>query len=493
MPSRDTNPAESKSFLGKYLLRDIIPIHFASHSSQAAVIPGAYLRSLSPARRATFNTLAIGLVAQGIIAISGVLAARILGPEDRGHLALYTLIAVIFVELGGLGLPTAMTYRIAKDPSQARAIVRALAPTIAGQVVLLVVIQTVLMAALFGNNHRHVVVAAAAVTLALVPSTLAQRYGLGILQGQQRFTWFNILRIASPAFYSAGIVALFLAGWHSLLAVTIGLVAGNVLAGTWALTVALRGLPADQSASRPSVRPMLRFGVKGMLGASNPVETFNLDQAVVGLALSPAALGLYVVGVAFTNLPGFVAKSIGLVAYPQVASQPTAPDVRRTVWRYFWFNLALGLAVIAPLELLSGWLVPLLFGHQFRGAIPITRILLVSAFFLAGRRVLSDGLRGAGFPGLGSVAEISTWFVLVPLLPLFVTLGGTQGVALALVIASGFALLLLMVLAHRRLGGGPDTVAWQPHSSIPISSPQPVGDLVRPKSALDPPSPTGHQ
>ena len=188
---------------------------------------------------------------------------------------------------------------------------------------------------------------------------------------------------------------------------------------------------------------MLRFGVKGMLGVANPVETFNLDQAIVGLVLSPAILGLYVVGVAFTNLPGFVAKSVGLVAYPQVASQLTAADARRAVWRYFWFNLALGSVVIVILELRSSWLVTLFFGSGFRGAIPITRILLVSSFFRAGRRVLSDALRGADFPGLGSLAEIASWVVLLPLLPLFVTLGGAQGVAFALVIASSVSLLWL--------------------------------------------------
>jgi O-antigen/teichoic acid export membrane protein len=403
------------------------------------------------------NTLAIGLAAQGTIAISGVLAARILGPEDRGHLALYTLIAAVFVELGGLGLPAATTYWIAKDPSRAGSVVRALAPTVGRQVALLMAIQTVLMAALFGGSHRHVVFVAGACSLALVPAALAQRYGLAILQGQRRYGWFNAVRITAPALYSAGILALFLVGWRSLLSVTLGLVAGNILAGALAMTVAFYGLPADHGDSRQSVRPMLRFGIKGMLGATNPIETFNLDQAVVGFALSPAALGLYVVGVAFTNLPGFISKSVGLIAYPQVASQPTATGARRAVWRYFWFNLVLGIAVIAPLELLTGWLVPLFFGQQFRGAIPITHILLISALLLASRRVLSDGLRGAGFPGLGSVAEVATWFVLVPSLALAVTLGGgAQGVAFALVIASGFALLLLMALAHRRLGTSPD-------------------------------------
>jgi O-antigen/teichoic acid export membrane protein len=413
--------------------------------------PRHYLSGLSPARRATLNTLGIGLAVQAIIVISGVLAARILGPEDRGHLALYTLIAIIFVELGGLGLPAAVTYRIARAPQDARAIIRALAPTIACQIVLLFIVQAILMGAIFSSGPRAELIVAALVSLALVPSILIQRYSLAVLQGQQRFTWFNLLRITPPTFYSAAILALFLAGWHSLLAVTTAFAAGNVLAGMWALTVALRGLPHGHHVTRPRLRPMLSFGIRGMLGASNPVETFNLDQAAVGLALSPATLGLYVVGVSFTNLPSFIAKSVGIVAYPQVASQSTPADSRRTLWRFFWFNLALGLLVIVPLEFLSGWLVPFFFGNNFRGAVPITHILLVSGFLLASRRVLSDGLRGAGLPGLGSIAEIASWLVLLPLLPIFVTWNGAQGVASALVISSAFALLLLMALAHRHL------------------------------------------
>jgi antigen flippase len=434
------------------------------------MLPVAYLRNLSPARRAMLGTLAIGLAVQGIIVFSGVLAARMLGPEGRGHLALYALIAAILVELGGLGLPTAMTYRIARDPANARAIARVLAPTIGTQVALLFVIQAALIEVLFSGSS-HDILAAATISLALVPSYLAQRYCLAILQGQQRFTWFNVVRVAQPAIYSTAMVALFLVGPRTLLAVTLGFVMSNVVIGLVALGVTLRGLPVDHDASQISLSSMLRFGVKGMLGASNPIETFNLDQAIVGLALSPADLGLYVVGVAFTNLPGFIAKSIGIVAYPRVASQNTASDVRRVVWRYFWLNLMLGFIVIAVLEILSGWLVPLFFGDQFRGAIPITRILLVSAFFLAGRRVLSDGLRGANFPGLGSVAELAAWFVLLPLLPLFAAWGGVQGVAFALVIASAFALLLLMAVARKQLNTAVSAVTWQPHQIAPMSGP----------------------
>ncbi len=66
---------------------------------------------------------------------------------------------------------------------------------------------------------------------------------------------------------------------------------------------------------------MLSFGVRGMLGASSPIEYYRLDQAVVGLFLAPVALGIYTVALAFTNLPRFVSTSVGMVAYPHVAAE----------------------------------------------------------------------------------------------------------------------------------------------------------------------------
>ena len=53
---------------------------------------------------------------QGLVLISGILVARILGVEGRGFLALLWLVAAILGTLGMLGLQQALTYWIVKDP-----------------------------------------------------------------------------------------------------------------------------------------------------------------------------------------------------------------------------------------------------------------------------------------------------------------------------------------------------------------------------------------
>ena len=95
------------------------------------------------------------------------------------------------------------------------------------------------MVVLFTGRHDNAFSGSRVYPLLLVPSLLVQRYSLAALQGQQRFTWFNILRVASPALYSAAIVAVILSGWRNLVAVTFALVLSNVIVAVWALVIVL--------------------------------------------------------------------------------------------------------------------------------------------------------------------------------------------------------------------------------------------------------------
>jgi O-antigen/teichoic acid export membrane protein len=202
------------------------------------------------------------------------------------------------------------------------------------------------------------------------------------------------------------------------------------------------------------------------------VETFRLDQALVGLFLEPLQLGLYIAALAFTNLPALISRSIGLIAFPRVASE--TDDRRRMVRRFYWLAVVtLGGSVLA-LELAAGRLVPLFFGDDFRDAVSMTRILLIGAFFYGVRRVLSDSASGAGAPGLASIAELSSWVVLLPLFGVLTPLYGAEGVAAALTIAYAVSLVTLLVLLRRSGVFRHDGIAPAAQSTnLPATDPSP--------------------
>ena len=419
---------------------------------------------LVPARGAVAGSLASGLLGQLMLLVSGILVARTLGPTDRGYLALLVLLPAVLQHIGTLGLPLATTYFIARDEADETAVRRNIALPAVAQAIVLVLLQAGLLVLLLEGDPDRVK-KAAIVSLALLPGALADMYGKALLQGQGRYGAFNTLRNATIFFYLAGIDVLLAFGVADLVGFAIAWVVANALSGAVTMAVALHGRPrAARDDDRVSRKRMFRFGIAGLLGSLSPVATFRLDQAVVGLFLSPEALGLYVAGLAFTNLPTVISRGVAMIALPEVAR--ATPERRRADTRRFvWLATGLSAAVVAVLILIAGELVPFLFGEDFADAVGITRILLVGAVFAGARRVLTDSVSGSGRPGLGSLAELSSWIILVPLLLLLTPLWGTEGVATALTVTSAISLLVLIALVRY----SDDSEVRQEGSSAPLT------------------------
>lgn len=425
---------------------------------------------LPAASRATIGAVLVGFGTQALLVVSGVLVARTLGPENRGYLALLALFPAILSELGNLGLPLAVTYYIARDRTHAAAIARSGVRPFLLQLAVLTAVHAVIVAILVGGEPRYVCTAGL-FTLMAVPASLAQRYGLAIMQGQRRFTAFNILRLLPAAAYVGAISAIFVVGSGELPLVALAWATSNLmvgaatlgLAGWGVLAPAFRG-PGDVQA--PSLGNMLRFGLRGLLGSVSPVQTLRADQAVVGLFLSPVALGLYVVALAFTNLPRFVAQSVGMVAYPSVAAHTDEAAARRSMWAFFWATVAMSVAIVAPLLLAAGRLVPLFFGDEFRGAARVTQILLPGTLVAGARGVLGETMKGRGHPTAGTLAEVAAWLWLAPALGVAVPLWGVNGVALSVstsyVVSFGVLLALAAACGEVPL---PSRVALSPRAA----------------------------
>jgi O-antigen/teichoic acid export membrane protein len=400
------------------------------------------------AGRPVAGAIAAGVYGQAALVVTGVIVARSLGPVDRGHLAFLLLFPSVLRQVGTLGLPSATTFFIARNNTLQTEIVRTIRTPVILQIVLLTIFQGVLLWALVDDEPSRVWTAGL-LTLGLLVGGVLLDYGLAILQGQGRFLSFNILRVLPVTTYAATIVLLLMLGEAELIWIMIAWVGANLCAAGVTVAVAAWKMPRSSGSEMPPSRlQLLRFGLKGLPGFTSPVETFRVDQAVIGLFLNPAALGLYVVGLSFTNLPRFIAQSIGMVAFPQVA-RGARESARRLMWQFCLLATILIAVVVVLLELAAGWLVPFFFGREFAGSVGVTRILLVGALFLGIRRVLSDAAKGAGHPGLGSIAEFVSWLSLLPLLVILVPHFGVEGVAAALSISSALSLATLVITLLR--------------------------------------------
>jgi O-antigen/teichoic acid export membrane protein/O-antigen ligase len=381
-----------------------------------------------------------------VLVASGVIVARSLGAEDRGYLALLVVISGICMLVGSLGIFSAVPYYLARDPDGSRRIMRSLRGLAVLQVVGTAAVQAVVLIAIAADDPQRVQVAAV-ISLLLPPGMFAYGYAEAILLGQQRFAAFNVFRAVPTTTYAAFVLVAFVLGVADIVVVMAIWAGANFVGGVLALAVAVRGLPRTaHDGPIPSRWTITAFGLKSLLGSVSPIETFRADQAIVGLFLSPVALGLYVVAQAFTNLPRVAAQSIGYIAYPRVAASPDRTEGRRVLWKYFFVGVVVTGAAVAILVVTADMLVGIFFGSDFAAAVPVAQILLFGTFFSAVRRVLTDGLRGLGHPGVGTIAEVSSWIVLVPAFVVLLPHGPT-GVALALTIAWAVSLGVALAFA----------------------------------------------
>lgn len=405
---------------------------------------GALVPDLNGMRRASAEAVVVGLIGQGTLVITGVLLARELGPRDRGYAALLALWPVIVSQLGELGLPNATAYFIARAPQAFPHIVGLIRSLAKRQIPVLVLCHALILAA-FLIGKPMAVIGAGVVTIVSVPANMASDYGLKMLQGQQRFRTLNLLRLVYPAVLCPGLLILLAVHQTALVAAMVALTLAACASGG-AFLIAALGFrpPLPLQDGSVSGRDLLRFGLQGWLGSVYVVDTFRLDQLAVGLFLSPVALGLYVVGFAFSNLPTLIAQSLAYIAYPGVAAGKDRAQRRRIMWQFFWIFATVSLAIVAALELTIAVLIPWFFGNQFAPSIGIARIALVGGLLLAARRILAETLRGAGYPVAGTLAEGVLLVVLLPALVVGGHYQGAEGVAGAVALA-GLASLLVLV------------------------------------------------
>jgi antigen flippase len=388
-----------------------------------------------------------GFAIQAVLILTGTLVARMLGPDGRGYLAALILWPWVITLFGNLGIPSALTYAIARDPSASRTLARWGLGFALPQALVLTALQAVWLLVILNGDPAHVR-AAGWLTLALVPALLAQQYGLGLLQGHMRLRLFNGLRLLPWALYALGVAVLFAVGEDAIRPILAVLLTGFLISGTACL---VNGLRVSRGDGTPAVdrRFLVSFGLRGLFSSFAAVNVFRPDQAVLALFLSPAALGLYVVGLSFTNLPYFVAKSVGLITFPWVASRSVKADARRTMWSLLWVTTGIAVVIVACLCATAHWLVPFFFGGEFTDAVGVTYIVLPGMIFLSARRVLSEGLKGRGYPLVGTIGELLSLAWAAVALAVFVPLWGIYGAAIALSSSYVVSLLLLLALAAR--------------------------------------------
>jgi O-antigen/teichoic acid export membrane protein len=376
--------------------------------------------------------------------ITGPVLARALGPDDRGALAAVLVPFVFSAFLVAFGIPEALTYFVARHPRLEARLTRVAIGIGLLNGILTAGVLWLLADVLLGDRPEvQPLFRALALTM---PIYMVMGNIRAVVIGKQAFGLINAERWLRTISRTLAIVV---AAFLGVLTVTSAawLTEGTALAVTVVLLIGLRVSPR----SRPStphtgaadLRPgtFTKYALQAWLGSLAGVLILRLDQTLMTPLSGTRELGYYAVAVAVAEVPVFAIQAITDIVFSKSA-RGTDPMLAARVSRCL-VVLTVATAVVGCA--LMSWGLPLLYGSDFRAAVPMAQILLVGTVFSAVASVLGYGLLAVGRPGVRSAVQFLAVGVNLPLV--FALVPAHGGVGAAWASAATYAVMALLTCA----------------------------------------------
>ena len=406
------------------------------------------LSIVAEVRQTASSNLLIILISFG----ASVLAARLLGPEQRGALAAAVVYVTLASAIADAGLNQAVPYFAARRKPDAAAVLGT----------------TCMLALLLGG-----VVAAAACALLVfyrvdspgalfylpsVPFSLLTTHLAAFMYGGGMLTQFNIVRVLQSALLLVALTVAALLGQPDVTAVLVAAVGLSVVLTAAVVLTLGRYVPFREWTIQGRIASgLLRYAVQSYLGNICWLFNSRLDQLVMSLVLPAAALGIYATAVSYAGVVFSFFSAFAMLAFAKASAvDGHAEDEIRAVIRHYarvsWLTgvpTAFAVAAAAP------WLYPVLFGSDFEAGVAPAMILCAGSVFLGINYTLSNGMRIRNQPLRPSIAEAVGVVVSITGLIYVLPRTGIVGAAIVSLLSyvTVFGILLLLSRAGRGVPG----------------------------------------
>jgi O-antigen/teichoic acid export membrane protein len=422
-------------------------------------------------------------VANGLILVCGVftslLSAWALGPAGRGDLLVITLWPPVCALLMTLGLDQAHRYWVAKDPlcistlfSNAILFAAVIGP-------LTLVLAEVIIPRIVGVRSPETMRLLRIYMIVNIPAALIQFLMIGLLEGARRFGWAGAARLSSFIVQALGYLLLWSYGRLTVQNAAITLIVAQFGAMSLSLFGVLREFKPRWQPGWQKWKQSLGYGVRDYPGVVADFTTLRLDQLLLTGIAPSAAIGLYFIAVRLSEITATMASSIADALMPEVAASH-AERAERLLGRSLRLTLYTHLLVLIPLWILAPVVLRRVYGESFLAATASLRILLLASVVLSVGGVMISGLRGLGYPGLGTIARLASAGVTIVALFLLLPRMGIAGAALASLLGYGVTMLIAGFWLVKKRGLGVWDSLRPRRADLPMAQ---LRSLIRPPLA----------
>jgi O-antigen/teichoic acid export membrane protein len=366
-------------------------------------------------------------------AISLIFTARLLGPSGRGTVAAALTWTLLFATLGYLSLGQVANHRATGRPVEEwlRPVLAVLMTMTAFVTLAGWVVAAALYALSDGKAFGTMPAWALVLGFASLPFLVWEQYGSWLLVAVGKISFYNRREVIGRTLGVALIVVLVGIAGAGVAGVLIALLIaqGVVAAAGW--TYLLRLTPGPLRPDRAVLRSMVLDGLKLHF---NAVGAFLFAEAAVLIVQSvrgPAETGPFQVAVQLLTVAFLIPQATSMVLFGEVtrlgANRAWAAN-RRVLFTLCAFMVL----VAAAGYLLAPTLVPLVFGDDFRSAVPVFQILVLGVVGQTSSSVMAPQWIGRGLFWQSSLLTLALGLCNVLACTLLVHAYGMKGAAYSL-------------------------------------------------------------
>lgn len=398
-------------------------------------------------------TLGAKVVIAAASMLAGVIIARWLDAASVGIIASLNVITLLTVTFGGIGMPSAITYLVARDRQRIVSILcnaiifAAFAGILLG---LGLVALTQIQPDLFGNIPIQLI----AIVAAAVPFQLLTLFCLAVFLGLGDIKRYNIFELSTQIF-------LFINPFILLCLFGLGLFA---LVSTNAITTALislLALPILFRAAKSSdinhkvgfdlrlLIETIRYGSKFYLAMASAVIILRADLLLVNYFRGAAEAGVYAVAGQVGTMLFMIPGVISTVLFPRVteAREASADMTCRVTRHSALVLLAVCLAVIP-----AAFLLAILYGPAFSDVPFLVMILLPGVYLLGMETVQVQYFNSLGLPFAIPLFWLASMCLNITLGIIFIPLYGAYAAAVVSSISYAIMFVLVALYFRKRTG-----------------------------------------
>lgn len=379
----------------------------------------------------------------GLNIATGVVTARLLGPEGRGILAAIGLWPRLLGIVFALGLESALLYRIQKTPEKRSSLFTA--------ALLLGVIQSFIAVCIgiifipnWMSEYSTKTIRAAQCFMLISPIELCSLIFLGAYKASSSFTVINRIRTVVPIFQALLLAILVIFDKTHPISASLAYKLPIIFLFIWQLQDLLKTYNLNLSDVKQNINDLLGYSTRSAgITILNQLE-IQADQVFLVGYLPPEVMGFYVVGLSSSRMLGIFQDSLSEILFPKAAGKSIKNIF---VLAEHTARISIFIVIIAAsiLMVVSPLLIPLAYGNEFSSSIYIFRILCVKILFEKTALLLSQAFMAAGKPGVVTGLQIVGLIITVPSMVYLVPRYGLNGATSALLISAISRFLLVMI------------------------------------------------